>query len=230
MLPLFDNNLRPVFLLSFVPALIAVLLILILVRERKATAQRVIQRPSLTFKALGRAFKVFVFILTLFTLGNSSDAFLILRAQSLGVATRWIPMLWLLLNIVYTLFAVPAVALSDRIGRRRVVLLGFAIYGLVYLGFAFVGRALGIWILFAIYGVYYGLTDGVLRAYVADLVPSEHRATSFGIYHAATGITAFPASVIMGVLWHAAGVTIAFSFGAALALIAGILMLVVLRE
>jgi MFS family permease len=179
---------------------------------------------------LGREFKVFVLIVTLFTLGNSSDAFLILRAQSVGIAARWIPVLWLLFHIVYALFAMPAGALSDRIGRRRVILFGFATYGLVYLGFASASRAIEVWVLFAIYGIYYGLTDGVLRAYVADLVPSEQRATAFGIYHAAVGLTAFPASLIMGILWHTVGVIIAFSFGAALALIAGMLMAFALRD
>lgn len=229
-LPLFNDNLRAVFLLSVIPALVAVLLILLFVRERKREGPGAAQSPSLTFKALGREFKIFIVVVALFTLGNSSDAFLILRAQSVGIAARWIPVLWIVFNVVHALFAMPAGAVSDRIGRKQVVLLGFAVYGLVYLGFAFTREVIEIWILFAIYGVYYGLTDGVLRAYVADLVPSEHRATAFGIYHAAVGLTALPASLIMGILWQTAGVTMAFSFGAALALVAGILMAVLLKK
>lgn len=229
-LPLFNDNLRAVFLLSVIPALVAVLLILLFVRERKREGPGAAQPPSLTFKALGREFKIFIIVVALFTLGNSSDAFLILRAQSVGIAARWIPVLWIVFNVVHALFAMPAGAVSDRIGRKQVVLLGFAVYGLVYLGFAFTREVIEIWILFAIYGVYYGLTDGVLRAYVADLVPSEHRATAFGIYHAAVGLTALPASLIMGILWQTAGVTMAFSFGAALALVAGILMAFLLKK
>ncbi len=229
-LPALKNNLRLVFLASFVPALLAVLIIIFFVRERRPPGGGIPRSLALSLRSMPGSFKVFIAIAVIFTLGNSSDAFLILRAQDVGVTTKLIPILWLVFNAVYSFSAAPSGVLSDRIGRRRIIIYGLLIYSLTYFGFAFAGAPLHIWGLFAIYGIYYGFADGAFRAYVADLVPSELRATAYGVYHTAVGITAFPASVVMGILWQAVGATAAFSFGAILALAAAFSMALFLKK
>lgn len=229
LLPLFNDNYRSIFLISFFPAVVAILLIVFFLKEirpKKITSTI----PALSLKSLPAEFKIFLLIMIIFTLGNSSDAFLLLRAQNLGVSMRLIPILWLLFNLVYSIISIPGGMLSDRIGRKRTILIGFIIYTGVYFGFAFAHLTLHIWTLFAIYGIYYGLCEGVMRAYVADLVPSPLRATAFGIYHTAVGLTAFPASLVMGILWQVFSAQIAFSFGAILSLASVILLLVFIRK
>lgn len=229
LLPLFNDNYRSIFLISFFPAVVAILLIIFFLKEIKPE-KKTSTIPALSLKSLPAEFKIFLLIMIIFTLGNSSDAFLLLRAQNLGVSMRLIPILWLLFNLVYSIISIPGGMLSDRIGRKRTILIGFIIYTGVYFGFAFAHLTLHIWTLFAIYGIYYGLCEGVMRAYVADLVPSPLRATAFGIYHTAVGLTAFPASLVMGILWQVFSAQIAFSFGAVLSLASVILLLVFIRK
>ncbi|GFP26748.1 MFS transporter [Candidatus Hakubella thermalkaliphila] len=226
LLPLFNHNYRPIFLLALIPTSLALLMIIFFVAEKRAVASGDVSLPKLSLRSFDRKFKMLLLVIILFTLGNSSDAFLILRAQNVGVATVLIPIVWFMFNTVYSSVAFLGGALSDWIGRKRVVIMGFLVYSLVYLGFAFAFRPLHIWTLFAVYGIYYGLTDGVLRAFVVDLVPAGLRGTALGLYHTSVGLTALPASLIMGLLWESMGPTIAFSFGAALALIATMLLLV----
>ncbi len=226
LLPLFNNNYRPIFLLALIPTSLALLMIIFFVAEKRATAPEGASLPKLSLRSFDRKFKMLLLVIILFTLGNSSDAFLILRAQNVGVATVLIPIVWFMFNTVYSSVAFLGGALSDRIGRKRVVIMGFLVYSLVYLGFAFAFQPFHIWTLFVIYGIYYGLTDGVLRAFVVDLVPVGLRGTALGLYHTSVGLTALPASLIMGLLWESMGPTIAFSFGAVLALIATMLLLV----
>ena len=219
-LPLVNGNYRILFLIASVPAILAVLILILFVKERKRLKKKV---TSLAIPGLSRfdpKFKIFLLGATIFTLGNSSDAFLFLRAKGLNIDIVYIPILWLVLNLVYALVASPAGALSDRIGRKNLIISGLLIYTLVYLGFAFATRSIHVWILFGIYGLYYGLANGTMRAYVADLVGEERRALAFGIYHGAVGLTALPASLIFGWLWQSAGVSVAFEFGAGLAFLA----------
>ena len=177
---------------------------------------------------IDRRFLSFVGIVCLFTLGNSTDAFLLLRAQDLGASVPMTLVLLMGFNLVYLLVAGPAGSLSDKLafGRKRLVQVGWALYALIYLGLALAGSVWRIALLFLVYGLYYGLTEGVLRAMVADLVPSERRATAYGIFHAATGLTLLPASVLAGLLWQGAGSWEGFGprapflFGAALSLLA----------
>ena len=228
LLPRFGGDLRWIFLLSFIPALAAVLVVLLFVRE----TVRVTPLPSESSKthsqalrALGPEYRYFVAIVCLFTLGNSSDAFLILRAKDLGLSLTSIPLVWLLFNSVNTICAVPGGILSDQIGRRQVIFWSFLFYGIVYLGFAWASRPFHIWLFFAFYGVYYGFSEGVLRAYVADLVPPHLRGTAYGIFHTASGTMAFPSSVLMGILWQRLGPSWAFLFGASMAFLAAVLLL-----
>lgn len=220
-----ERNFRTVFWLASIPAILAVLVLVFLVKEIRRKDEYA-KLPVLTFKPFDRYFKRFIPIIILFTLGNSSDAFLILRAKDLGVATIFVPILWVALHIVKMLSSMPGGAWSDKVGRRKVIIAGWAVYSLIYLGFAFAGHQWHIWSLFTLYGIYFGLTEGTEKAFVADLVPSELRATAYGIYNFAIGIAAFPASLIMGVLWQSFNSTVAFTFGAALALIAMVLLAV----
>ncbi|HDQ34954.1 MAG TPA: MFS transporter, partial [Chloroflexi bacterium] len=166
----------------------------------------------------------------LFTLGNSSDAFLHLRAQERGLDLVQILLMIATLNLVYTVVSGPAGALSDRVGRRRVIVIGWLVYGLIYLGFALTNAAWHLWVLYALYGVYYGMVEGTAKALVADLVPEAQRGTAYGVYNAAVGIAALPASAIAGILWQSINPAAPFYFGAALALIASLLIWRVLAK
>lgn len=220
---------QTVVLLSIVPAVLAVLVLTFGARDIPRTAGRT-QVPWLTLKGLDARFRGFLLIMILFTLGNSSDAFLILRAQERGLSVLGVMGALLVLTLVYTLVSSPAGVISDRLGRRRVIVAGWLLYFVVYLGFALAGREWQVWLLYALYGVYYGMTDGVARALVADIVKAEQRGTAYGLYNAAVGVTAFPASVIAGVLWQGFGPWTGFGapapffFGSALALLAAFLM------
>jgi MFS family permease len=175
-------------------------------------------------------FKLFLVILFVFTLGNSSDAFLILRAQNLGNNVLYIVLMLILFNAVYALVSMPAGILSDKLGRKKIIALGWTIYALVYLGFAFFNSEYMVWVLWAVYGVYYGLAEGVARALVVDLVPEDKRGTAFGAYHGVVGITLLPASLIAGWLWQAFGPAIPFYFGAATAVLAVAGLMLFIRE
>jgi MFS family permease len=214
-------------LVSIVPAVLAVLVLAIGARDvaadKKSTA------PILSLKGMDNRFKVFMLVLVLFTLGNSSDAFIILRAQERGLDILQIMLMLMTFNLIYSVLAGPLGALSDKIGRRRLIIGGWIAYGLVYLGFALSRTGWQIWTLFGFYGIYYAASEGSAKALIADLVPAERRGTAYGLYNAAIGLTAFPASAIAGVLWQGAfgwkgfGPAAPFFFGAGLALLAGVL-------
>lgn len=225
-LALFDNNYRLVFALSAIPGVIAVFILLGFLKEKPA-ATRNATPPKLGFSSLGAGFLTFSLISTLFTLGNSSDAFLILRAQNLGLAAALVPLAYFGFNAVYSLLAMPLGSLSDTIGRRAVIIAGYLIFAMVYLGFAFASVSWAVWGLFALYGAYYALTEGVQRAYVADLVPSDMRGSAMGTYNALTGLSALPASIVGGFLWEVIAPEATFIYGAVFAVLAAVLLLVV---
>jgi MFS family permease len=217
------GRLRIVFGLAAVPALLSVLVILLFVREVPPAGGARTALPQLTLRPFDRRFRRYLAILLLFTLGNSSDAFLLLRAQQVGMAAALIPLAWVALHVVKMVTSLPAGSLSDRVGRRSLILGGWAIYAVVYLGFAAAAHPFQIWALFLVYGVYFGLTEGVEKAFVADLVPEHLRGTAYGVFNFAIGVGAFPASAIMGLLWERFGPAVAFTYGAMLALLAAIL-------
>jgi len=169
-------------------------------------------------------------IVGIFDLGNSSDAFLVLRAQDRGMSVIGILSMLVVFNLVYTLISTPAGVLSDRIGRRRLIVGGWLVYALIYLGFGLVSAIWQVWVLYVVYGLYYGMAYGTAKAMIADLVPDALRGTAYGTYNAILGILDFPASLIAGVLWEGAfgwkglGAPAPFLFGAILALIAAVLM------
>jgi len=216
---------QSVVLISVFPAALAVLVLALGARDVPITGER--QRPpSLSLRGFDVRFKRFLIIVVVFTLGNSSDAFLILRAQERGLSVLGVMVMLVTFNMVYMLVSGPAGALSDCIGRRQLIAGGWLAYGLIYLGFALAGTAWQVWLLFALYGVYYGMSEGASKAVVADLVFPELRGTAYGLYNAAVGLTAFPASLIAGLLWQGIGgweglgPRAPFLFGAAMALIA----------
>ena len=221
---------RLVVLVSLIPAVLAVLSLVVGVVDIKARGDTKI--PKFAFKALGKQFMIFMLIVGLFDLGNSSDAFLVLRAQERGISVLGILGMLAVFNLVYTLISTPAGKLSDRIDRRKLIIAGWCVYALVYLGFGLVNAAWQIWALYVVYGLYYGMAYGTSKAIVADLVPAELRGTAYGTYNAILGIIDFPASLIAGILWQGVGgwqgfgPSAPFLFGALLAGIAAALMAV----
>jgi MFS family permease len=222
------STFRTVVLISLLPAVLAVLALALGAQEVSITGQR--RMPKFAFKALGKPFIVFMIIVGIFDLGNSSDAFLVLRAQDRGMSVIGILSMLVVFNLVYTLISTPAGVLSDRIGRRRLIVGGWLVYALIYLGFGLVSAIWQVWVLYVVYGLYYGMAYGTAKAMIADLVPDALRGTAYGTYNAILGILDFPASLIAGVLWEGAfgwkglGAPAPFLFGAILALIAAVLM------
>jgi len=219
-------------LVGVVPAVLAVVVLLIFVRERERKPSPV-SGSQVGFKqvsGLDVRFKLFLAIMAVFTLGNSSDFFVILRAQNLGSSVLYIVLMLVLFNVTYAASSLPAGMLSDRLGRRRVITLGWFIYALVYLGFAVASSLWQVWVLFACYGLYYGVVEGVARAFVADLVPEEKRGTAYGLYHGVVGLTLLPASLIAGWLWQAYSPAAPFYFGAGLAFVAMLGIMGLVRE
>lgn len=227
------NTFQVVVLASIIPAVLAVLVLALGAREvRKEGAARA---PLLSLKGLDGRFKAFLLVVVLFTLGNSSDAFIILRGQERGLTVLQVIGMLITFNAIYAALSGPLGALSDRIGRRKLIIGGWLAYGLVYLGFALSRAGWQVWTLFALYGVYYAAAEGTAKALVADLLPAERRGTAYGLYNAAVGLTAFPASLIAGLLWQGAfgwqgfGPSAPFFFGAAMALLAGVLFWALVR-
>ena len=181
---------------------------------------------------MGKPFSIFLVIVSIFTLGNSADSFLVLRAQNLVVSVTGILLMLAVFNLIYSSISTPAGSLSDRIGRRRLIVGGWMVYAVIYLGFALAKAPWHVWVLYAAYGIYYGMAYGSANAMVADLVPDNLRGTAYGTYNAVIGLLAFPASAIAGILWQGLGdwtgfgPSAPFFFGGSLALIAALLMMI----
>jgi MFS family permease len=228
-LTLAQPTFNTVVLLSIPPAVLAVLVLAIGAKNVPVKDGR--ERPRLSLDGFDSRFKRFLVVMVLFTLGNSSDAFLVLRAQNLGLSVAGVMGVLVLFNLVYALISTPAGALSDRIGRRKVIIGGWLAYAAIYLGFGLAGAAWQIWALFALYGIYYGMAEGAGKALVADVVQPAQRGTAYGVYNAAIGLAAFPASLIAGLLWQGVGRWAGFGpaapflFGAAMSLVAVLLLL-----
>src|SRR5947209_2287152 len=213
-------HLRTVFLLPAIPGALAVLALLFGVRDVPRAVKPRAAQPLDLRVPLGKPFWAYLGVLLLFTLGNSTDAFLILRAGQLGVATALIPVLWAMLSLVKAVASTPGGILSDRVGRKPLIVAGWFVYAAVYFAFGRAGQSWQAWALFAVYGLYFGLTEGVEKALVADLVPQDRRGAAFGWYNLALGIGALPASLLFGFIWDRWSSTAAFDFGALVALAA----------
>jgi MFS family permease len=216
-------SLRSVFWIAAIPAIIAFVVLVVAVKEEKhpAHAGKKIEKAEFGGK-LGKKFWAYLCVLLLFTLGNSTDAFLLLRANELGISVALAPVVWAFLNMVKTSTGVLGGALSDRVGRKPLIVGGWLLYAAVYYGFARATSSWHAWALFAAYGVFYGMTEGVEKALVADVVPSDRRGAAFGWFNLAIGLGALPASLIFGAIWDRSGAASAFLFGAGLALLAAL--------
>jgi MFS family permease len=223
------DDFRGIFLLSVIPAVLGVL-VLFFVREKAAKPAERAAKPAREpwwknlgqrWNALDRRLKLFLIIVFIFTLGNSSNQFLLLRAKDRGFSDATVILMYLVYNIVKALVSWPAGRLSDRIGRKPLLTAGYLTYGLVYLGFAmFASPAL--WGLFAVYGIYIALTEGVEKALVSDIAPKDLRATLIGLHGTFTAIGLLPASVLAGFLWNTFGAAAPFYFGGAMGALAAL--------
>jgi len=214
--------LRTVFWLAAIPGVAAVLVAAFGVREvARRTPPPDMRRPDLS-QPMSRRFWAVLGVIFVFTLGNSTDAFLLLRATQLGLPAALAPVLWAVLHTVKSLSSTPGGAVSDRVGRRPTLVAGWLLYAAVYAGFALASEVWHAWALFAVYGVYFGLTEGTERALIADIVTPERRGSAYGWYHLAVGLGMFPASLLFGLLWDRAGAPTAFFVGAALSVAAAI--------
>ena len=251
MLELAHAPIRSVFWLAAVPAAASVLVLVVFVREgarRGAPPQMNVRTPvpaapndsnadhsmathrAPPSAALPRTFALYLSVVTLFTLGNSSDAFLLLRARQLGIPVALLPVLWAAFHVVKSASSTPGGALSDRVGRRPLIVSGWLLFAAVYFAFGRATAAWHAWALFGVYGLFFGLTEGTEKALVADLVPATRRGAAFGWYNLAIGLAALPASLLFGAVWDRVGVASAFTLGAALAVSAALLLIVLPTE
>lgn len=218
------GDLRLVFALAAIPGALTLVVVLLKVRDEGAYFRTPSSPPSPRLRDLGPVFPRYLAVLLLFTLGNASDAFLLLRAGEAGVPTAAIPLLWGVLHVSKAGWSVAGGRLADRWGPRRAIVAGWIVYAAVYAGFAAAGSAWQVWALFAVYGLFFGLTEAPEKALVAGLAPEGMRGSAFGAYHAAVGLGALPASLAFGVVWQRFGAPAAFGMGAALALAAALLL------
>jgi MFS family permease len=218
-----------VFLFASIPVVFGLFVIVFFVKDEKKVkpVQENITPIKLSLKEFDGNFKRFLVVIALFTLSNSTDAFLLLRAEQSGIKPAILPLLWMVLHLSKLFFSLIGGHWSDKFGRKTLIFTGWIIYALVYAAFAFIDSPWQAWFLFIIYGAYFGLTEGVEKALVADLVEPEKRGTAYGFYNLAFGITVFPASLLFGLLWSQFGVMTAFLFSAAISVGAAILLLTV---
>jgi MFS family permease len=254
LLTLFLLDLKTMFLFSYIPGIIAVLIVIFGVKEIKKEdhvrleefqkfqsgqyfpggqdAEDKTKKPSVLFfkdfNKLGGRFNYLLSIFIIFTLGNSTDAFLLLRASDLGIQLAYIPLLWSILHLSKTLFSLLGGYLSDKTGRKKIIGLGWSVYLLTYIGFAFADSMWQIWALFAFYGIFFGFTEGVEKALVGDMVAKKTRGLAYGYYNFAIGIAALPASIVFGLVWKIFSFRLAFIMGAGISL-AALIMLAFLK-
>jgi len=215
---------QQVFLFASVPVVIGLLVIALVVREYPKSADPGAAPPTFSLKGFDGNFKRFLFVIAIFTLSNSTDAFLLLRAGQAGISPVVLPLLWMTLHLSKVVSSLIGGDLSDRLGRKTLIISGWVIYAIVYAGFAFVSSAWQCWLLFIVYGTYFGLTEGVEKAFVADMVPEKKRGTAYGLYNLAFGITVFPASLLFGLVWNQFGAATAFLASACVSILAIILL------
>jgi MFS family permease len=217
------HDYQQVFLFASVPVVIGLFVIIFFVHEETKPVKEFDSIPiKFSIREFDGNFKRFLVVTALFTLSNSTDAFLLLRAQQAGIAPPMLPLLWMVLHFSKVLSSLVGGDLSDKIGRKKMIIAGWIVYALVYAGFAFVDSPWQAWALFIAYGTYFGLTEGTEKALVADMVEEEKRGTAYGFYSLAFGITVFPASLLFGLLWSQFGAASAFITSAAISMIAAV--------
>jgi len=227
-LGLIGERYRTIFLISAIPGAAGVISLFFIREHVHSHGHR--KAPRLSLSHFDRRFKLFLLASSVFAIGNSSDTFLILRAKDLGLSAFSAVLAYVLFNIVYGALSMPAGSLSDRIGRRRIIAAGFIVFSLVYFGFAVAGSTAAVWPLFAVYGLYMAMTEGVGKAFAADMAPADMRGTGLGAYSTVTGLLTFFSSLIAGLLWDSIGPRAPFLFGSGAGLVATVVLLVALRE
>ncbi len=225
---LFPSNYRMVFILAAIPGLLGLLSIIYFVKEAKSENNAPLAR--ITFKDFSKKYYIFLGIVFIFTLGNSTDALLLVKASDIGIQAAFIPLIYLIFNSVSVVFSIPAGILSDKIGRERLIIFGYLLYSIIYFGFGRTNSKVVLILLFALYGLYSAATDGVQKALVSDLIDNNKRGTGLGIYNCLVGITLLPASVIAGLLYDNINNRAPFYYGSILALTAAMLMIIFYRK
>lgn len=229
----FSQNIRYVFLFSLIPGFLVLILFIFVKEKEKVETEKITERQIVengNFNSLPYNLKLFLLALLIFTLGNSTDAFLILRLKEAGFNTVHIPLIWGIFNFIKSIGNYPAGVISDRVGRKKIILAGWVIYALVYLLMGLIKDKYLVLFLFLLYGIYYSLTEGAERAYIADNVLPENRGKAFGYYNFTISITTLPASFLFGYLWDKYSYTVAFLTGASFSILAIIILLVSFRE
>ncbi len=223
MLSIFVDNYRLIFLFAGIPAFLGIFVILFGIKEAKKSQESLFKKFH--FNDFPKRYYLFLIIVFIFTLGNSTDALLLVKANEIGVKVAFIPLVYLVTSIVSVLLAIPIGTLSDKIGREKILVAGYLIYTVVYYGFGITSSVGAIVALFALYGLYSAATDGIQKAFVSDMIDKNKQGTGLGIYNALLGITLLPASIIAGLLYDNINSQVPFYFGAATAFISAILML-----
>ncbi len=229
LLGLLANNYQKLFLLAFIPAAVGVIIIIFFVKDKKRD-KRDDLNMRFDWSKTSPSFRIFLLISFIFAAGNSSDAFLILRSQNLGLSVSLTIFAYVIFNLVSSIFSIPAGILSDKIGPKKVIFIGFLVFSIVYGYFGLANNSSAVWILFPLYGIYTALTEGVSKAYISKLVPHEILASTFGIYQTAMGVATLLASTIAGSLWSNFGPRWPFYYGASMALMAAFIFLILSKR
>ncbi|AHF09465.1 MULTISPECIES: MFS transporter [Dehalobacter] len=225
---LFPNDYRLIFLIAAIPGLLGLINIICFVKEAKS--EKMEPLGKITLKDFPKKYYAFLGIIFIFTMGNSTDALLLVKASDIGIKDSLIPMIYLIFYAVSALFSVPAGMLSDKIGRERLIIFGYLLYSILYFGFGRTNSGTVVVLLFALYGLYSAATDGVQKALVSDLIDKDKRGTGLGIYNSLVGITLLPASVIAGLLYDHVNYSVPFYYGSVMALIAALFMIIFYRK
>ena len=211
-----------------IPGALAVLTIFFFIRETRSCPLDPADKPKPAWSGFNGTYKYFILVATLFSLGNSSDVFLILRAQNVGIPVAVIPLVYLVFNVVYGLGSLPAGILSDRIGPKPIIFSAFILFGFIYMGFARASQPSHIWLLFISYGIFMAMTEGVQKAFLATIIPQEFKATGFGFYNTLVGLAVLPASLVGGFLWDRFGPQATFLYGSVTAWLSALLFVYLL--
>ena len=222
------DDYRIIFLLAGIPAVLSIFVIIFGIKEAKKSQASLFK--EFHFKDFSPKFYLFLVIVFVFTLGNSTDALLMVKANEVGVKVAFIPLVYMITSVVAVLLAIPVGSLSDRVGKERILIVGYLIYGIVYFGFGITSHVGTIIALFALYGFYSAATDGIQKAFISDITDKNKQGTGLGIYNALLGITLLPASIIAGVLYDKVNSKVPFYFGAVTALLSGIMMIFFIRN
>jgi len=227
LLAFYPENYKLIFLLAGLPGVLGILVLIFGIKEAKKNEQHLLKKFRL--KDFPKKFYLFLAIIFVFTLGNSTDALLLVKANEVGVKVAFIPLVYLLSSIVSVALAIPMGSLSDRIGKEKLLIGGFLVYGLVYFGFGITSNLNLIFLLFALYGLYSAMTDGIQKAFISDMIGKNVKGTGLGIYNALLGVTLLPASIIAGLLYDHVNSSVPFYFGACTAVVSAVLLILFTR-